>query len=164
MAVTFTDIEIADFIQEKKSFPKISHIKLKEKSGHKEHELEILGESGNRYMMILRENKINLLDFSVILGFCPPQTNIVFLLRRYNGRSHEHSNPLERTESFYDFHIHEATERYQEAGFRAEHYALPTDRYKNLRDAIECLYNDCNIKLKDEHQKTLNVWVKNDDY
>lgn len=157
MAVTFTDIEIADLIQEKKSLPKLPHIKLKEKRGHKEQEIEILGESGNRYALILRESKFNLLDFSVILGFSVPQTNVVFLLRRYNGRSHEHSNPLEGTESFYDFHIHEATERYQEAGFSAEHYALPTNRYKDLRDAIECLYNDCNIRFKGGLQKMLNV-------
>lgn len=157
MAVTFTDIEIADLIQEKKSMPKLPHIKLKEKSGHREQEIEILGDSGNRYALILRESKFNLLDFSVILGFCVPQTNIVFLLRRYNGKSHEHSNPLDGTESFYDFHIHEATERYQEAGYRAEHYAIPTDRYKDLRDAIECLYNDCNIIIKGGLQTKLNV-------
>lgn len=158
MAATFTDIEIADLIQEKKSLPRLPIIKLKEKRGHKEQEIEIFGDSGNRYMLILRVSKFNLLDFSAILGFCPLQTNIVFLLRRYNGRSHEHSNPLEGTESFYDFHIHEATERYQEAGFNAEHYALPTDRYKDLRDAIECLFNDCNIKLKDRLQKSLDGW------
>ena len=41
-----------------------------------------------------------------------PQSNRVFRLRRYNGKSHEHTNPIEK-EIFYDFHIHTATERYQ---------------------------------------------------
>jgi hypothetical protein len=157
MAEIFTDNEIANLVQEKKVLPKEPHIRLKEKSGHKEQEIEILGESGKRYVLIIRESMLNQLDFSAILGYHIPQTNIVFLLRRYNGKSHEHSNPIEGTELFYDFHIHEATERYQKAGFRAEHFALQTNRYKNLREAIECLYNDCDVKFKGGVQRILDV-------
>lgn len=155
MTVIFTDNEIVDLVQESKPLSKQPHIILKEKSGHKEQEIEIVGENGNRYVIILRESAYNQLDFSAILGFYIPQTNNRFLLKRYNGKSHLHSNPLEGKESFYDFHIHEATERYQKAGFRAEHYASPTNRYNTLEQALECLYSDCNVRFKGGHQRTL---------
>ena len=58
----------------------------------------------------MRQNRINLLDFSVILAVRVPQLNQVFRLRRYNGRSHEHTNQIESV-TFHDFHIHFATER-----------------------------------------------------
>ena len=46
---------------------------------------------------------------------------------------------------FYDFHIHFATERYQELGAREDAYARPTDRHDMLRDALGCLVKDANI-------------------
>ena len=53
---------------------------------------------------------------------------VLFRLRRYNGRSHQHTNKIEEI-TFYDFHIHTATERYQDAGYAEEHFAEVTDRY-----------------------------------
>ena len=68
---------------------------------------------------MLRQNKINRLDFSVILAVRVPQSNLLFRLRRYNGKSHEHTNHIEG-DTFYDYHIHMATERYQEIGTRKD--------------------------------------------
>jgi len=158
MTLILTDNEIADLIQEDKPLLKQPIIQIKEKRGHKEQKIKIEGGNGNRFVLILRQSLFNQLDFSAILGYFIPQTNNKILLKRYNGKSHEHSNPLEKTEKFYDFHIHQATERYQLAGFRAEHYALATKRYGNLNQAIECLYDDCNIQFKGKNQKTLLMW------
>jgi len=55
------------------------------------------------------------LDFSIILAYCPEASNQLFRLRRYNGKSHEHTNTIE-ADKFYNYHIHTATERYQELG------------------------------------------------
>ena len=75
-------------------------------------------------------------------------------MRRYNGKSHEHTNPLEG-ETFYDFHIHMATDRYQRTGNREDTYAEVTDRYTGLDEAVSCLAEDCNVILPDESQMQL---------
>ncbi|MGR3293571.1 MAG: hypothetical protein ACUZ9M_06090 [Candidatus Scalindua sp.] len=67
-----------------------------------------------------------------------------FKLRRHNGKSHEHSNKLEGVK-FYDFHIHFATQRYQDEGRKEESYAEVTDRYSDIKEALNCLLEDCNI-------------------
>ena len=91
----------------------------------------------------------NPLDFSAILGFIPPKKTDVFLLRRYNGKSHEHRNKIEKEPAFYDFHIHTATARYQKEGPREEYYAEVTDRYADLHGAIDCLVSDSKIISND---------------
>jgi hypothetical protein len=70
----------------------------------------------------------------------------VFRLRRCNGKSHEHSNIIEE-KRFYDFHIHTATERYQDAGLREDWYAEPTDRYNDFNGALRCMFKDCGFVL-----------------
>ncbi|MFW9085598.1 DUF6978 family protein [Pseudomonas sp. P2758] len=67
-------------------------------------------------------------------------------LARYNGSNHTHRNPLEGDELIVNkCHIHKATERYMEAGDKAEKYAETTDRYATLSGALECMLLDCNI-------------------
>ena len=98
--------------------------------------------SGNEFRLILRHNSINPLDFSVILAVRVPRTNRLFRLRRYNGKSHEHKNSVEK-EIFYDFHIHTATQRYQVLENKKEDkYAEVTDRYGDFNGALECLLED----------------------
>ena len=91
------------------------------------------------------------MDFSAILGFNPSKINTLFLLRRYNGKSHQHSNKIENQKPFYDFHIHYATERYQKVGLKEEYYAEQTDRYSDIHGALKCLFDDCNV-LSDKNQ------------
>ncbi|MCH7764774.1 MAG: hypothetical protein IIB95_13750 [Candidatus Marinimicrobia bacterium] len=84
-------------------------------------------------------------DFSAILAFRKKGYTNDFKLKRYNGKSHEHSNKLEG-EKFYDFHIHIATQRYQDIGKKEESYGKITDRFSNLRGALKCLIEDCNVR------------------
>ena len=86
------------------------------------------------------------MDFSAILALCPKGTTEVFRLRRYNGRSHEHTNTLER-ESFYDFHIHTATGRYQDLEASEETYAERKSRYATFDEAVKCLLEDCAFEV-----------------
>ncbi len=96
--------------------------------------------------MILRQNLINPLDFSVILAVRLPNSNRFFRLRRYNGKSHNHRNRIEG-DAFYDFHMHTATERYQELGTREDFYAEPTDRYGDYSGALKCAVADCRLAV-----------------
>ena len=115
MAVVYLDHEIQALISELKPLPIDwrDRIKLRTKRGHDEQLLTVNGETGNEFRLILRQNQINPFDFSSILAVQVPNSNQIFRLLRYNGRSHQHTNHIEN-ETFFDYHIHEATERYQE--------------------------------------------------
>lgn len=144
MPSRYSDNDIHQMIRERKPLPAnfMSRIKLRSKRGHKERELEITGAQGNEFRLILRQSTFNALDFSLILAVTPPGTNLLFRLRRYNGKSHEHSNQIEG-HTFYAFHIHEATERYQDLGAREDAFAQPTERFADFHSALQCILRDC---------------------
>ncbi len=148
MAAKYSDAEIAALISEKKPLANdySLKIKLREKRGHKEQEMDVLGENGNHFRLILRQSSKNPLDFSIILAHCPSGSNQVFRLRRYNGKNQEHTNVIE-SQSFFDFHIHKATERYQEIGAHEDSYAEPTSRFYDFHSAIKCMLTDCNFEI-----------------
>lgn len=156
MNKTYADAEIAELLQEVKSLPSdwLNKTTLRQKRGHKERDLEFDGSAGNRFRLILRQNDINIFDFSIILAVCVPGTNKLFRLRRHNGKSHEHTNHIER-DKFYDFHIHMATERYQELGTREDAFAKPTERYSDYRGALQCLILDGNLMIPAKPQREL---------
>jgi hypothetical protein len=143
-----SDAAIQELIAEAKPLPDglcpltKKHI---ERNQHQRREFEFTGVDGSSFVLNTRQNLINSLDFSVILGYKMPGFNTIFRLRRYNGKSHTHSNPIE-AESFRDFHIHTATERYQRKGPREDHFATVDARYWNLQSAIDCLLEDCGFQ------------------
>ncbi len=154
MAVTYTDQEIESLVRERKLLPVnwTRRARLMPKRGHQERHLDITGDLGNQFRVILRQSTANVLDFSAILAVRVPQSNQVFRLRRYNGRSHEHTNHIEGG-TFYDFHIHHATERYQDRSAREDAYAEPTDRYGTFQEALRCLLADANFDVPNEQQR-----------
>ena len=156
MAIIFTDQEIAGLIQEPKPLPSDYQVKIqiRPKRGHKERELDLKGSSGSEFRLVLRQSLINPFDFSVILIYRPSISNQLFRLRRYNGKSHEHTNPIEG-KMFYDFHIHQATQRYQEIGAREDTFAEPSDRFADLQQAIKCLFTDCGFQMPYDPQGKL---------
>ncbi|MFP4380258.1 MAG: hypothetical protein ACLFUS_07130 [Candidatus Sumerlaeia bacterium] len=145
MAVKFTDSEIAKLIEERKVLSEKHHSGLEPriKRAHKEQDLNIEGEDGSHFRLILRQSTVNRFDFSIILAVMPEGSNQLFRLRRYNGKSHEHTNQIEGMTPFYDFHIHYATERYQDCGAREDAYAETTDRYADFPGALLCMLKDC---------------------
>ena len=154
MQILITDEEIDALLKEPKKLQNIKILfnpKFTVKKGHKESALEIKCSNESKFMIILRQNLENTIDFSVILGYVPKGQTKPFHLRRYNGKSHEHTNHFEKKNGveemykFYNFHIHQATLRYQQSGFSEEGYATPTDRYSDINGAIKCLIEDCNI-------------------
>lgn len=160
MKITLTSEEIQTLIEEEKKvlleFEDLFS-RMKDKNGHKEFDYTIVRDDGSSFYLKLRQNRKNPLDFSAILGYSPNELNTVFKLTRYNGKSHEHRNVLEKEEPFYDFHIHKATERYQLAERKEEFYAEITDRYSNLRGALRCLIDDCNVSLMENPQTSLEL-------
>ena len=153
MDVKFTDKEIQDLIDEPKILPDNyrERLRLKPKRGHKEADLDIDGVDGSKFRIIIRQSSSDSFDFSAILGYQVPKTNILFRLRRYNGRSHEHTNKLENRK-FFDFHIHQATLRYQQSGLREDEFAEVTSKYVDLHGAIQCLVNECSFILPPNNQ------------
>ncbi len=156
MSKYFSDAEIGVFLQEAKPLGDdwLTKTQLRQKRGHKERDVDIQGDNGSQFRLILRQGQVNVLDFSAILAVYVPKSNRLFRLRRYNGKSHEHTNHIEEV-TFYDFHIHEATERYQERGTREDAYAEPTDRYGDFRGALNCLIADVNIEIPEDPQGNL---------
>lgn len=160
METFFTDSEIQSFIEEGKEMS-ISPDKLfgnmREKRGHKGSEHFIERNDGSSFVIKLRLSLENPLDFSAILGIVPAKSSKTFLLRRYNGKSHEHRNKIENGDVFYDFHIHTATERYQREGSKEEYFAEITDRYSTVQEALNCLIADCNMILPINTQLNLGI-------
>lgn len=156
MAARLTDAEIQNFVQERKDLPSdyLQRLRIKPKSGHEEQQLDLKGINGSDFRVILRKSMYNSFDFSVILAYRVPRTTQVFRLRRYNGKSHEHTKVIER-QTFYDFHIHTATERYQDLGIREDSFAEPTDCFSNFNEAIDCLFDDCNFQIPEDPQREL---------
>jgi hypothetical protein len=147
MPRTLTDEEIDSFVAESKPLPKNWKTRLsprtKSNSKHDQRDLEVEGESGNRFRVIIRKNAINPLDFSIILTF-KDKDGIEFVLRRYNGKHpSQHTNRLEKARgkpnsSFRNtFHIHKATQRYQEEGLPIDGYAEETTEYASFDTALQ---------------------------
>lgn len=157
MAVRLTDRDIEALIAERKSVPADfrSRLVTRPKRGHREAMANVTGADGSRFVVIVRESDFNPFDFSVILGVIVPRSEVVFRLRRYNGRSHVHTNLIERT-SFRDFHVHIATERYQQLGRDEESYAEQTSRFQSVQAALDCLFADCTFEFPDDPQGRLS--------
>ena len=156
MEIKLNDQEIKELILEKKQFPKEWHtiFQMKDKKGHKEKEIRIPRNDGSLLKIILRQNMINPLDFSIILGYMTPKSSMLFRLIRYNGKSHQHTNKIEK-HYFYDFHIHRATVKYQESGFKEDGYAEITNSYSDINSAWDCFIKECNLVFPEDNQMSL---------
>ena len=159
---------VADLLMEPKFLPEsglIPSLKVSGGSAHREWKSEVIsGKAGNRFRVVLRQTVQDRDDFSVVLLHLPAERSGEFTLTRYNGNHGQHSNPLEGGQKFTGMHIHRATERYQlRKGAKAEHYAEPTDRYSDLRGALDCMMEDCAFVLPPAAQAQLR-FLGEDDY
>lgn len=142
-----SDSEIQALIEDVKPLSskvlKEIQLKNKENRAYKEYDLEVKSKSDKIFRIRIRANTINILDFSVILIYVD-ENRKYHILRRYNGK-HSHKNQIEK-DKIRDFHIHKATKRYPDAGFRIDGYAEVTDSYNNWKDALTKMVKDCNFK------------------
>lgn len=159
MSRILKDEEINDLLNEVKSLPlnwqNRLQTKQKRRLQYEEKSFEVKGINGSCFKIILRKNKINILDFSLILVFAD-QDSIEYRLIRYNGKhSSKHTNKLEKTTFGPAFHIHKATQRYQEAGFFIDTFAEETTDYSDFRSALKRFLIDNNFREPDTAQTKL---------
>ncbi len=158
MLTILSDAEIEALILEQKNTPigLLPLGKLIERNKHRRRDYFVTSSSGsgNEFVIAVRESVMNVLDFSAILGYKVPGSNQIFRLRRYNGK-HMHTNAIEG-EVLNDFHIHTATERYQQRGQREDGYAVVSTRHFDLESAVKCLLEDCGFsQLAPSQQSSL---------
>jgi hypothetical protein len=146
MARILTDEEIARLLQEAKPLARNWETRLrplpKSNSKFTQRHCEMEGKNGHTFRIIIRRNMINPLDFSIILVF-RDEDGAEFNLCRYNGKHpSQHTNKLEKSKglpngSFRNtFHIHMATQRYQEKGLSIDGYAEVTNEYSSFDAAL----------------------------
>lgn len=148
------DVQIEEYIKERKVLSQDFKSVLKDKGRMYVFDQEIIGLNGSTFKIIIRQSKINPLDFSIIFGVL--LGGDVFRIRRYNGDSHVHKNKIE-DENVSGFHIHHATERYQDKGFKEEGYAKKTDRYSDWKSALKIMIKENNFEFEiDKTQRRLD--------
>jgi hypothetical protein len=94
------DSEIAELLAERKELPAnwMSRLAVRAKSDSTftHRELDIKGESGRQFRLILRGNTLNPLDFSLVLVFRDADGSD-YRLARFNGRHpSQHTNKWEK--------------------------------------------------------------------
>ena len=140
MEITYSYLQIEEFMQEHKVLPNNWRNQL-----YKDEKLFVVGNYDNKFGIKIRQSSVYPLDFSAVLTVSIPLSNIEFRLRRYNGSTHPHPNPIEGS-VVNGFHIHYATERYQKRGDDEETYAKETSRFSDLDGALRCLFKDANFE------------------
>lgn len=142
------DAEIQKLIEDIKPVPYqvINSIKLKAKEDKKHlvWAYKIHSESGNAFVLRIRQNTIYSFDFSVILLYEDDDNNL-HIIKRYNG-IHTHTNKIEKNK-IRGFHIHTTTERYQEKRYNPEGYAEATEAYSDWKGALNMMIKDCNFDI-----------------
>lgn len=158
MPVIYTDREISQLINERKTLPNDW-----ESAIYVADYLKLRGEVNDFRMYVsnhhdfdIRDSSSNIQDFSVGLGVVHPLTTRLFMLLRYDGITSHHDNKIEGT-SITGFHIHQATERYQKRGRHETSFAIETDSYTNIHEAIQCLISDANI-IEPENTQQPNLF------
>lgn len=89
-------------------------------------------------------------------------STLEYILLRYNGKHpSKHTNKWEKENGLPDhtfapaFHIHRATQRYQEGGYKIDGHAEVTTKYSDFHAAVEQFLVECNVKREDDKQTSL---------
>lgn len=144
---SLTDEEIGYLLKMSKRITN-TNVKQKRKAAHLELNYDVVSSCDlYHFYLYTRQSVPDKDDFSCGLMWkgSNSKLNSNVTLIRYNGSSHIHSNFLENEEISQRCHIHRATQRYIQANKKPERYAQATDRYQNLKGAIRCLLQDCNV-------------------
>lgn len=144
LIMVVSNSEIEALIKEKKTLKTELSPSFKKGRSSQRFEYVLEGEEGNKFKIVIRVSNFNPSDFSVIL--CAKIGGKWFRLRRYNGDSHIHTNKLEN-EKVSGCHIHYATQRYQENGFREENYAKSTEKYSDWKRALSVMLKETNFQM-----------------
>lgn len=118
-------------------------------------DMVITGVAGNDFKLVLRLNRQSPFDFSIILIYID-NDGTEYILRRHNGaHPSRHTNRWEKLHGIPDYelpvcyHIHLATERYQQAGLKIDGFAERTVRYQDYQGALLTLFDDGGFVIPD---------------
>jgi len=152
MVKILKDSEINRLFQIPKPLPKgwRTRLNLRESKlgSHKKRDLPISMDTLT-FTIKCRQNAQNPFDFSIILCYQDGENNEYRLLRCNGKHPSAHTNKLERQAGDADhtfdtcFHVHQATERYQEPGYKIDGYAERTDGYNDYETALEHFVKRC---------------------
>jgi hypothetical protein len=98
----------------------------------------------HKFKVYFRQNTI--IESAFSCGLSVETTAGFITLCRYNGSDHAHKNDIENERFAFQCHIHRATKRYIDSGYKPDKYAAPTTRYELLAGAVEAMAEDCNIR------------------
>jgi hypothetical protein len=150
MGKILTDVELDTLRAEPKPLPANWKDKLRGKARHGSAStggsFEVRGNGENLFRFYARQSADNLFDFSVGLAYLAPD-GTSYMLARFNGSSHEHTNPIEGDHFEDVFHIHLATERYlRKFGVDGmDKYARPTARFYDFNSAMDAARTDLGL-------------------
>jgi len=99
-----------------------------------------------QFKIFVRQNQKFIDKFSVGLVYLPKTGDDICLVR-CNG-FHEHTNHVKDYACFSGFHIHRATEEAIMQGHSSEQYAIMTEDYRTLPQALSFFWNYVNIQEK----------------
>lgn len=144
---SLTDDRISDLI----NYPKVltnPQAKSKQKYGHEQVTYKVFATDGSsrEFEVYKRQNLRNGMedDFSCGISWIAPNGES-FILKRYNGSSHDHQNQIEKESLGYKCHIHTATEKYIKANRKADGFAILSNNYCSIKGALHILVTDCKI-------------------
>ena len=146
MSQVLTDSEIAELTARPKQLPIRwrTRLNLRQRNGdaHRRRDLP-LGNDAESFVIKCRQSAINPLDFSIVLVYLDKAKNLYRLLRCNGKHPSQHTNRWERQQGQNGhtfgpcFHIHQATQRYQEADLEIDGFAQPTEAYSDYDSALD---------------------------
>lgn len=166
-----SDKEIEQLLVEPKPLPPnwVNRLRLtlKTQEAFSQRSLLVTLSNGHKFSLVLRNNRLSPLDFSVILVFKDIDGS-EYILRRHNGTHPSiHTNVYEKRLSLPNaelpicFHRHIATERYQRAGLKIDGYAEQTNDYNNITTAQEAMIHDAGFILPVNSSTQLEMFGEN---
>lgn len=157
--VILTDNDIDNLIRGDKFLQAsvLNNSKWKIVGAHRKKEVPVSDMQGNdSFAVFWRQTTYDALDFTVGLSYKVPDSTQRINLIRCNGKSHTHTNKLEGNKLEVTFHIHRATEKYQNMGFKAEDHAETTDKYSTMDEAFKYLCLLTSVRIGDRTQTGLD--------
>lgn len=157
MTRILSDIEIQQLLTEPKPLSPYweSRIRFipKAQEAFNQRALSLPLTNGHEFSLVLRSNRLDPQDFSVILVF-KDLDGSEYILRRHNGAHPSiHTNEYEKRLNLPNavlpicFHRHLATERYQKAGLKIDGYAEQTNDYNDIITAKDAMIRDAGFVL-----------------
>lgn len=129
----------------------------REKPSHIESTCEVLSDTGEDFLIYIRQNKSLRDDFSCGIKWKTPDGEWV-VLARYNGSSHIHTNRLDGEVFIQRCHIHQITVAAVQLGWSHDNHAVACDAYATLDEAKLLLARDFNVQDLVPETNQLDLW------